>query len=164
MRLFQRTVAIPRMADQLPRTTRHGLKHRTKYMLIETPGSQNADRPVGRQQTVFLGQPGEGAPLAPHGVQLRPAPRAGDPGSAQAPRRLEGIAHAVHPAVLRRTEQGSQRTRKRVDMFVRVDVADGDPARLDAPYLGDSLGLDFVLTNAAAHQVTKKTSHRGPQR
>ncbi len=51
-----------------------------------------------------------------------------------------------------------------MDMFVRVDVADGDPAQLDTPYLGDSLGLDLLLANAAAHQVAKKTSHRRPKR
>jgi hypothetical protein len=164
MRLLQSAVAIPRMANQLPRALRHGLKHRAKYLLIQTPGSQNPDRPVGGHHPMFLRQPQERLPLTPHEVHLRPSPRTSDPRSPQAPRRLKRIAYAIHPTVPCRTEQGSQRTGKRMDMFVRVDVAYRDPAQLNAPYLGNCLGLDLLLADAASHQVTKKTSHRRPKR
>ena len=56
MRLLERAIAIPRMTNQLPCTAGHGMKKRTKYLLIETPGSQHPDRPVGAQDTVFRGQ------------------------------------------------------------------------------------------------------------
>ncbi len=140
------------------------MKKRTQHVLIEASGSQDADRAVGGQHAVFSGQPEEGSPLGSHGMHLRPAPSACGPGGPQAPPRLEGIAHAVHPAVLRGAEQGSQHAGKGVDMFVRVDVADGEAARLDALYLGDGLGLNLLLADAAAQQITQKTPHRGTER
>ena len=49
-------------------------------------------------------------------------------------------------------------------MFVRVDVADSETARLNALYLGDGLGLNLLLADAAAQQITQKTSHRIAER
>ena len=92
--------------------------------------------------------------LGSHGMHLRPAPRAGGPGGAQAPPWFERIADAVDPALARGAEQGSQHPGKCVHMFVRVDVADGETARLNAPYLGDGLGLNLLLADAAAQQIT----------
>ena len=38
-------------------------------------------------------------------------------------------------------------------MFVGVDVADGETAGLNTPYLGDGLGLNLLLADAAAQQI-----------
>ena len=86
--------------------------------------------------------------------------RAAGPGGAQAPPWFEWIADAADPAVARGAEQGSEHPGKSVNMFVRVDVADGETARLNALYLGDGLGLNLLLADAAAQQITQEATHR----
>ena len=86
---------------------------------------------------------------------------AGRPGGSQAPPRFERIADAAHPTVASGAQQGSQHPGKRMNVFVGVDVADGEATRLNAPYLGDGLGLNLLFADAAAQQISEKATHRG---
>ena len=99
---------------------------------------------------MFRSQPGECTPLGLHGAHLGSAPGTGAPGGAKAPPRFKWIADAKDAALARRAEQGSKHTGKRVQMFVRVDVADGETTGLNSAYLGDGLGLNLLLANTAA--------------
>src|ERR1700733_554436 len=119
---------------------------------------------MGGGDTVFGGQPGKRSLLGSHGAHLRSTPRAAGPRSAQAPPGLEGVADAVDSAVARGPKQGSQHRGECVKMFVRVDVADGETARLNALYLGDGLGLNLLLADAAAQQITQEATHRIAER
>ncbi len=94
--------------------------------------------------------------LGSHGMHLHAPQRAGGPGGSEAPPRFEWIADAGHPTVPRRAKQRSQHPGKRVNMFVGIDVAHGKTARLNPPYLGDGLGLNLLLADAAAQQIARK--------
>ncbi len=67
-----------------------------------------------------------------------------------------GLRTQWTPQWRRRAKQGSEHPGKSVNMFMGVDVADSETAGLDALYLGDGLGLNLLLADAAAHQVTQK--------
>ena len=129
-----------------------------------TPGSQQPHRTVGGDHTVLPGQPGKRSPLGSHDVHLHAAHGAGGPGGFEAPPGFKWIADAAHPTLTRGAKQRRQHPGKSVNVFVGVDVAYGDTTRLNAPYLGDGLGLNLLLADAAAQQISKEASHRGPER
>ncbi len=89
---------------------------------------------------------------------------AGRPGGFEAPPRFEWIADTAHPTMPRCPQQRSEHPGKGVDMFVGVDVADGESARLNPPYLGDGLGLDLLLADAAAQTDQLKSFPPWPGR
>ena len=162
---IQVSVVIARMTTQFKHSfRRHRLQYLTKRRSIEVAGSGDADRSIrGKNLSIAdLRLMLELALKTAKQLHLKPAqtiPMA----QPQAPPLLERIPHSTDRTPLRKMQKRTSDRRKKVSMFVSIDVGNIDTCALKLLYLSKRLALNIILANDAAKQCLDEVDERGTE-
>lgn len=145
------------MANELPGPVGDALGDRLEELFIQRSCDLNAERPVGRYESLSMDSPAKLSSKAAQNADLSEAcPQIGprqELAGAEWKSRAEWIPHRPHATIMCRSQQRPQDLRKNMSVFVRVYVRNRNSSRLNPLNLRPGLGLNF----ASIHSSCKGT-------